>query len=322
MSELLFDGISVIIPVFNKEDTLSRAIKSVVGQTGCKYELIIIDDGSTDKSFTVATSFKNNYISVFQKENGGPSLARNFGAEKSSFRYLIFLDADDHLPLGTLKGYREKFTEDSTLDLCISSFQVVDGIKEYSVSVADRFEDGSSFIALNAFDHRAVVNIGSGSFCVARKLFDKAGGFDRKLRCWEITDFLIRANIFSKKKIILSDIGLIIEKIENGQFFKTQHNSEQRHYYASNIFNYLEMIPENQHEPFIRELKINAIFQWEHGELFFFKQACLYYSALGKISRDIPPLRLLLLIAGLPNFFINMLMSIRANISHDSVRER
>ena len=86
---------SVIIPVFNKEHCVERTINSVLAQTYKEFELIIVDDGSTDKSLKVVSAICDDRIKVLHKENEGVSIARNYGIEKARGEFVCFLDADD-----------------------------------------------------------------------------------------------------------------------------------------------------------------------------------------------------------------------------------
>lgn len=87
--------ISVIIPTFNTVDFLQRAIESVLHQTYSNFEILVIDDGSTDNTRLVLQECK--IIKYFYQENKGLSSARNKGIQKSKGEYLVFLDADDWL---------------------------------------------------------------------------------------------------------------------------------------------------------------------------------------------------------------------------------
>ena len=91
--------ISIIIPVFNGESFIGRAIESVLQQTYTNYELIIINDGSTDKTADVCQKYADKYNNVYLRSipNGGVSNARNLGIEISKGEYITFLDADDEL---------------------------------------------------------------------------------------------------------------------------------------------------------------------------------------------------------------------------------
>jgi glycosyltransferase involved in cell wall biosynthesis len=89
--------ISVIIPVFNAENYIAQSIQSVLSQTFTDFELLVIDDGSTDTSATVIERFSDARIHYFHKPNEGQCKTLNLGISKSKGRYIKFLDADDYL---------------------------------------------------------------------------------------------------------------------------------------------------------------------------------------------------------------------------------
>lgn len=91
--------ISIIIPVYNVEDYLERCVKSVLAQDYNDYELILVDDGSTDSSGQMCDEFvsTDSRIKVFHKKNGGLSDARNYGIKVSLGDYLTFIDSDDYI---------------------------------------------------------------------------------------------------------------------------------------------------------------------------------------------------------------------------------
>ena len=91
------DLISIIIPVYNVEKYLSECIDSVLCQTYEKFELILVDDGSSDNSGKVCDEYeeKDNRVRVIHKENGGVSSARNVGLDNSKGEYITFIDSDD-----------------------------------------------------------------------------------------------------------------------------------------------------------------------------------------------------------------------------------
>jgi len=89
--------ISVVIPLYNKAETISRCLKSVLNQSYKNFECIVVDDGSTDNSAEIVRTFKDSRIKYFFKKNGGVSSARNFGVKCALADNIIFLDADDLL---------------------------------------------------------------------------------------------------------------------------------------------------------------------------------------------------------------------------------
>ncbi len=92
--------ISVIVPVYNVEAYLPKCISSLVKQTFTDFEVILVNDGSTDSSAELCESYADQYpllIKSYTKPNGGLSDARNFGMQYATGQYVMFLDSDDHL---------------------------------------------------------------------------------------------------------------------------------------------------------------------------------------------------------------------------------
>jgi len=89
---------SVIIPVYNVEEYLDQCIKSVLNQTFVDYEVILVDDGSTDSCSKMCDEYEKKYskVKTIHKKNGGLSSARNEGIKKSKGNYILFLDSDDY----------------------------------------------------------------------------------------------------------------------------------------------------------------------------------------------------------------------------------
>ena len=87
--------ISVIVPLYNKEDFVATSIGSILKQSYSDYEIIIVNDGSTDKSVNIVKAFNDRRIRIINQENAGVSAARNKGIEEAKGEYIAFLDADD-----------------------------------------------------------------------------------------------------------------------------------------------------------------------------------------------------------------------------------
>ena len=120
--------ISIIVPVFNAQDYLDRLIKSVLGQTYTSWELILVDDGSTDASLEICErySLKDGRIRVLHQQNSGPSVARNLGIRSAQGQYINFLDSDDWI--------EKDFIESFKLDGCNLGMDIVfcGMLKEYN----------------------------------------------------------------------------------------------------------------------------------------------------------------------------------------------
>lgn len=111
--------ISFIIPCYNSEKTICRCVNSIIFQNLKDYEILIINDGSTDKTEEIVKSkySNNNKIKYFYKENEGQGIARNFGIKKAGGEYLTFIDSDDYYFKNTLNKIEEIL--DSQYDLYI-----------------------------------------------------------------------------------------------------------------------------------------------------------------------------------------------------------
>src|SRR5690606_28111374 len=153
--------ISINIPIYNAELFLKKCINSVLNQTFENFELLLINDGSTDKSGQICDDYsqKDERIKVFHKKNGGVSSARNFGIRNSSGKLLCFIDADDWIESDYLKNIISK----NNADLVISNIKSINekGVKFNSLHsksemrtenffVPDDFFDGNQFILSNS----------------------------------------------------------------------------------------------------------------------------------------------------------------------------
>lgn len=121
MDNILF---SIVIPTYNRADKIGRAIHSVLDQNFTNYELIIVDDGSTDNTKEVVNSFQDERVNYYLIQNAERGAARNFGAKKGVGKYLTFLDSDDEIDKTHLKIASEK-TKSFPSVFCLS-YRIID----------------------------------------------------------------------------------------------------------------------------------------------------------------------------------------------------
>ena len=114
--------ISVIVPVYNVEKYLSRCIESILSQTFTDFELLLIDDGSTDRSGEICDEYakKDTRIRVFHTKNRGVSAARNLGLDNAKGEWISFVDSDDWVECNHFQSFVSQFNDN--VDLCINSF--------------------------------------------------------------------------------------------------------------------------------------------------------------------------------------------------------
>jgi len=119
-------AISIIVPVYNTEQYLPRCIDSIISQSFTDFELLLIDDGSSDESGTVCDTYsaKDNRIRVFHQENGGVSSARNLGLDNADGEWVYFVDSDDELLPDGLKVLTDNISDE--VDVVMAGYEDVD----------------------------------------------------------------------------------------------------------------------------------------------------------------------------------------------------
>lgn len=110
--------ISIIVPVYNTEKYLDECIQSILSQTYTDFELLLINDGSTDRSGEICDAYalKDERIKVFHQQNSGQSNARNLGIAKSTKRYIMFVDSDDSISENLIKENLQILIENENID--------------------------------------------------------------------------------------------------------------------------------------------------------------------------------------------------------------
>lgn len=117
--------ISVVIPLYNKEASISQSLGSVLSQSYDDFEVVIVDDGSTDGSVSIVESINDPHIRLIKQENGGPSKARNTGVRNAKGEWIIFLDADDELLPTALEYFRTKIQENPKTEFLCAPFYMM-----------------------------------------------------------------------------------------------------------------------------------------------------------------------------------------------------
>lgn len=113
--------ISVIVPIYNAEKYLNKCVDSLINQTKKELEFILVNDGSTDKTEEIIKSYKDSRIKYFKNKNQGIGKTRNFGIEKATGKYIMFLDSDDYLKNNACE-ILYKSVEKTDADLAICDF--------------------------------------------------------------------------------------------------------------------------------------------------------------------------------------------------------
>ncbi len=188
---------SIVIPLYNKEKSINRTIDSVLTQKNKNFELIIINDGSTDDSLLHASSYNDPRIKIITQENKGVSSARNLGIKNAKYSWVAFLDADDMwLP--------EHLTE---LEKIIKKKPDACMVATRSFETKKKFPDNKKNQAIKEIDYfslaaKKIGIINSSCVCIRKDILDKIGGFSVEYKLGE--DLELWAKVALKYKTAIS----------------------------------------------------------------------------------------------------------------------
>lgn len=195
---------SVIIPLYNKAPYVAKAIGSVLSQTFTDYELVVMDDGSKDDSFAVASKAVEgcpNYH-LYQQANGGVSVARNNAVSLSQGRYLCFLDADDWWEPTFLEEMSKLIDEFPNAGIYGTNYTIVNETKRKTrvanIGVGQGFESGYINYC-QVYAKTLAMPLWTGAVSMPRAVFDEMGGFPKGIRLGE--DFLLWIRVALKYKV-------------------------------------------------------------------------------------------------------------------------
>ena len=187
---------SVIIPVYNKGKQLSKTIESVLEQCFSDFEIIIINDGSTDASESIIKSFKDSRIHYIEQENQGVSVARNTGIKAANADYIALLDADDLWK----EDYLEKI--DALIDgypkqhvfAAVCTIESIGKMYKPTYSIANLSPDKSYVVSYFTSSYINTI-LTSSSTVVHKDVFETIGYYNPTLRSGEDTDLWIRLGL-------------------------------------------------------------------------------------------------------------------------------
>lgn len=210
--------ISIITPTYNRAHLLPRMIKSVIAQSSQDWELIIMDDGSTDDTEAVVKSYNDSRIKYFFTENSGAADKRNKGSELAKSDYIILLDSDDEVKSNWIAKFEKEIRNGAQVVCC--------GMEKYN-------ESGKLLVKKLPFKYSSLYqNIEgyflSGTFLLKRDLFISILGYDIHLASGHHTDFLLRLIPFMEEKDIkIVNIMDYLVKIHvhNGNKIRSNHRS-------------------------------------------------------------------------------------------------
>ncbi|MGN0157315.1 MAG: glycosyltransferase family 2 protein [Lachnospiraceae bacterium] len=193
--------VSVIVPMYNAERYLRRCLDSILSQTFTEFELLLIDDGSTDKTDVIAKEYceRDSRVRYIRQENAGPDYARKRGIEEATGEYLMFVDADDYIRIDMIQNlYRE--LKEHHADFVCSQMMRVDTVgKKWNDCNMKESALESHSVRENLY-HFFVTRYISGSYDT--KLFEKK---------------LLKDYKFLKESVIGEDVSVILYILQHAK---------------------------------------------------------------------------------------------------------
>ncbi|MDK9729628.1 glycosyltransferase family 2 protein [Vibrio sp. D415a] len=171
---------SIVIPLFNKEYSIIRSLDSVYNQTFKNYEVIIIDDGSTDNSKKIVEGYIENKCNfkIFSQNNSGVSEARNIGVKRSSYEFVCFLDADDEWDSNFLESMKKLIdTYDEASLFCVQHKMISTDDNKVKINKSSYPNNYMGYV--DDFFKRSLKGsiANSSKVCIRKEKFIKLGGF-------------------------------------------------------------------------------------------------------------------------------------------------
>lgn len=236
---------SVVIPLYNKEEDIKRTVMSVLAQYFSDFEVVIIDDGSTDNSLAIVKKFNDPRISVISKKNEGVSIARNFGVENAKSEYIAFLDADDYWYPEHLENFLlsiKKFPNHSWFANAYEKKRTLNLTTPMESPIRKKGSNWRGEVE-NYFYYSLIDSLAwSSSVCFKKVFFNSLNGFNSSFTHGEDTDLWIRAAlstslVFSNKitsthNLVSKNRSIEININNRNQFNLDQFNQEEK----KNIF--------------------------------------------------------------------------------------
>lgn len=188
--------VSVLIPMYNAGEYISTTIENVLKQTYSDIEIIIVDDGSTDKSYEIAQAYQSDKVKVFRQENKGASAARNYAFEQSAGELIQYLDADDLLSYNKIEAQVNLFKSINDKKAVIASGIVLfDGDLMSSAAIPHKQMSTNSFnkpldLLIDICCERNIVQ--SSIWLVHRDLIAETGRWNEELSLNDDGEYFFR----------------------------------------------------------------------------------------------------------------------------------
>lgn len=291
---------SVIIPLYNKAKYIRRTINSVLNQSYPDFEIIVVDDGSTDNSVCIVKEFNDDRIKLISQTNFGVSTARNNGILNAKHEYIALLDADDYWDENYLL-YMSQLIEKYPREVMFST-QFASVLDNGNIVQTNKIETDKEIDIIDVIEYgktKGHLDIHTSSMIFQKNIFSKVGYFNPCVSFYEDAELIIKIALYHKL-VYLNKEPLSYYDCNRSDSYKLTNNlpSKEKHlmYYVDDIFSpYYKKHPNL--EQFINRFKILSLLNYFlNGKEKYYVRENLkkidnsYFTLKERIIFSIPPI--------------------------------
>ena len=223
---------SIIIPLYNKKEHIKNTLESVLKQSFKDFEVIIVDDGSTDGSVEVVKQISDSRMFIYSQKNSGASKARNFGIEQAKSKYVVLIDADDFWKPNHLEEHFNSINKFPKASLFSNAYELKLTEKHSIKAIYNIEKQNKPHIIVDYFEASTIHPIGmTSSIAFNINDFYDIGGYNPEYTSGQDLDLLIRFGL-NKTIVFNPTITCCYDKTVTGSLSKENHQESKR-----NLFN-------------------------------------------------------------------------------------
>lgn len=297
---------TVIIPLYNKEKYIQNTLTCVFNQSFIDFEVIVVNDGSTDRSLAVLDKFNDSRLKIIHQKNQGVSVARNTGMQNAETNYFCFLDADDTWKPNHLQAFFDTITKFPEAKMYCSRYvtQIAKNtfIKNNFIYIDENYQGYVTDFFKSSLINRVAL---TSAVCIHKDIFNEIGGFDPQLKSDQDLDYWIK--IALKYKIAITAKTTMVYNFINAN--KSLSKDQSKFNKLTNLNQYAEIEKTNE------SLKLFLdVYRIEYG---------LNYRILGLKTQSVEYLRFVdpknmnfktKILLKLPPFILRLMLRIKQNL--------
>ena len=233
---------TVIIPLYNKEKYIQNTLNCVLNQSFDNFEIIVVNDGSTDRSLAILEEFSDNRLKMIHQKNQGVSVARNTGMENAKANYFCFLDADDIWKTNHLQAFYDTITKFPEAKMYCGRYvtQISKNtfIKNNFIDIDDNYQGYVTDFFKSSLINRVAL---TSAVCIHKDIFKEIGGFDPQLKSDQDLDYWIK--IALKYKIAITEKTTMVYNFINAN--KSLSKDQSKFHKLTDLNQYIEIEKNN-----------------------------------------------------------------------------